>query len=67
MRLLPAVTVILPENVETPATLKSSKSVSPSTSKLPLASISPVNVETPVTFKLPYNLLSPRTTNHPEG
>ena len=33
--------------VETPATTTSSKSVCPSTSKLPFASIAPVKVDTP--------------------
>ena len=49
-------------NVETPATLTSSKSVCPSTSKLPFASIFPSKVEFPATSKFVVGIVLPIPT-----
>ena len=51
LAVIPPFASILAENVETPVTIRSSRSVCPSTSKLPLASILPTKVDTPDTFK----------------
>ena len=59
---VPPVTPNVLAKVPTPATFKLSSSVSPSTSKFPLASIAPVNVDKPVTVALE-SVVPPVTPN----
>ena len=62
--IVPFATFIALLNVETPATLKLSKFVWPSTSKSAFKSIAPENVETPATLKLS-KLVWPSTSISP--